>query len=504
MSLWSEMEKKGSYTKTLNGAVTHATSGDACLDMFAVAGGMRYRSESDQVKLFSMAYIENPELAMKLLFHIRDITGGLGERKMFRTLIRYVAKRWPESAKKNVHLIMKFGRWDDLMCLMGTKAEKEVVKVIKEQLAADLEALERRQAGEVDAPISLLAKWLPSINTSSKRTVGQAKVLAKALDMDRDTYRRTLSKLRANIGLTERYLSNKEVRKVKYEAVPGNAMMKYRASFEKHDEKRFNEFLSNVDEKKSIIHCKTLYPYEILRPFFGKTQGWDFHFTRNLVGEKVLNLLWENLGVDVANENAIPVIDTSGSMYCRYGDGPLPALISQAQGIYCSEHCKGLFHNRFITFESNPHVMEIHGENLREKLEFLERAPWGGSTNIEAVFDLILDSAIAAKASQDEMPTVIYIFSDMEFNCAVDDPKKSVYKKAKARYKAAGYEMPAVVFHNVNSWQMQTPVRKDTRGAALTSGAGMASFKAKFDGNVTPMDHMLRVLNSERYKEVHA
>jgi len=191
-------------------------------------------------------------------------------------------------------------------------------------------------------------------------------------------------------------------------------------------------------------------------------------------------------------------------MYCAALNAPVPALISQAMGLYCAERCKGVFHNVFITFESNPHLMEIRGETLADKLRYLRTTPWGGSTNLEAVFSLILNAAVRSGAKQDEMPSVLYIFSDMEFNFAVNDPNETVYENARKRFEAAGYQLPAVVFHNVNSWHMQAPVTAHTRGAALTSGASVSALKEKFDGNVTPMSHMLRVLNSDRYAEIRA
>ena len=150
------------------------------------------------------------------------------------------------------------------------------------------------------------------------------------------------------------------------------------------------------------------------------------------------------------------------------------------------------------------HLIDIHGETLADKLRYIQAAPWGGSTNLEAVFELILKTAIDSHASQDELPDVLYIISDMEFNVAVRNPDKSVYENARQLFEEFGYTLPAVVFINVNSWQMQAPVRAHQKGAALTSGMGVNTFKEKFDGNMTPMSHMLKVLMSERYKEVHA
>ena len=500
MSYLKHLKTEANYTRTLNGAKTHGSTGDACLDFFAVAGGMRYRKKADQIRLFDRAYIETPELAMKLLFHLRDIRGGMGERKLFRTLLRHVAFTWPESARKNVSYIAEFGRWDDLLCLLGTPAEKQAVQVIKDRLAEDAAALERRKAGDENAPISLLAKWLPSDNTSSPRTKSTARRLIRALEMEKKEYRRLVTALRARIGLAERHLTKKQPEKINYEAVPAQAMLKYRNAFKRNDSDRFTGYLEDVAAGEKKLHADTLFPYEILRPFF---DSHNFGNANNANGEDVLEQLWNHLPGSVANGNAISVVDTSGSMY--WSCGPLkPALISQAMGLYCAERCQGLFHNHLITFESTPHLVEIHGKTLSDKLRYIRTLPWGGSTNLEAVFGLILETAVKHQAKQTEMPQVLYIFSDMEFNCAVRDADKTVYENARELFEAYGYQMPAVVFHNVNSWQMQTPVTAHTRGTALTSGASTHMLEHKFDGNITPMDHMLRVLNSKRYAMIHA
>lgn len=534
MSYLDTLQKEASATRTLNGARTYSTSSDACLDLFAVAGGMRGKREKELVRLFDRAYIENPELAMKLLFYIRDIRGELGEREVFRTLIRHVAKTWRESARKNVALIAEYGRYDDLLCLMGTPAQKEVVRVISAQLEEDKKALAAREQscaqaqagalaqgeaqggalaqddaqaqGDASTHISLLAKWMPSINASSARTRGQAKVMAKALGLKEVEYRKLLAGLRAAISLTECRLTSRKVDKVNYETVPAGALLKYRAAFERHDGERFGDYLAEVimDEKK--VHCDTLYPYELVRPFINAMpHSWFRTYTpKEVPGEDILDLMWDRMGAEVAGQNAIAVIDTSGSMYCTGEGNLMPAVVSQSLGLYFAERCKGTFHNRFITFESQPHLIEVHGATLRDKLRYIQSAPWGGSTNLEAVFDLILRTAIEEKAPQEDMPATLYIISDMEFNVAMRDPDKSVYENAKAKFEAHGYAMPAVVFQNVNSWQMQTPVRAHTKGTALASGAGTNTFKYKFDGNITPMDHMLRVLNGPRYAAVHA
>ena len=423
----------------------------------------------------------------------------MGERTLFRTLLRHVAFAWPETAKKNVKYIAEFGRWDDLLCLLGTPAEDEAVRVIQLQLTEDQAALKKRELGEEDAHISLLAKWLPSDNTSSPKTRAKARKLMKALGMETREYRAIVTALRARIGLVENQLTHKHPEKVNYEAVPAQAMLKYRCAFADKDSNRFSSFLGEVKNGKKRIHADTLFPYEVLRPFFN---GCSWRST-DAKGMETLEALWNCLPGEIGSQNAISVVDTSGSMYGS--SGPLkPALISQAMGLYCAERCQGVFHNHLITFESMPHLMEIKGSTLRDKLRYIGTLPWGGSTNLEGVFDLILRTAVNAHAKQEEMPSVLYIFSDMEFNRAMRNADKTVYDNAKELFEAYGYKMPAVVFHNVNSWQTQTPVTAHTKGTALQSGASTHALKEKFDGNITPMDHMLRVLNGERYSMIHA
>ena len=499
MSYLENLKQNASQARTLNGAKTWSTTGDACLDLFAVAGGMRHRREQDLKDLFNRAYIENPDLAMKLLFYIRDIRGGLGEREMFRTLIRHVAKTWPASAKHNAVHIPTYGRYDDLLCLMGTSSQKEVIRLIGDQLAEDEKALQRRSEGETGAHISLLAKWLPSVNTSSARTRGRARILVKALGMNEAEYRKRISRLRSNIGLTERYLTAGKTEKIRYEAVPASAMIKYRAAFEKKDADRFGTYLAEAACHESTIHSGSLYPYEITRPFFH-----NHGFYPNAAGRDVLDLLWENLPGTVKDQNAICIVDTSGSMFSNRPNTPMPALIALSLGLYYAQHAQGVFHNLFMTFSDCPRLVEVKGKTLWEKLMYMSRADWGCSTNLEAVFNLLLDTAVRAGAPQEDMPSTLYIISDMEFNRCVADPDQTVYENARKQFEEKGYRIPAVVFHNVNSWRMQAPVRAKTKGVALTSGAGTASFSQKFDGNITPQDHMLRVLGSDRYKPIRA
>lgn len=298
MSYLENLSEQANYTRTLNGALTHGSTGDACLDLFSVAGGMRYRSSADVIRMFELAYIENRELAMKLLFHIRDIREGMGERQMFRTLLRHVAFKWPESARKNVSLIAEYGRWDDLLCLYRTPAQKQMVEAIRTQLEADLAAADRREAGDVETPISLLAKWLLSPNTSSPKTRKLGHWMAEQLGMEEREYRKMLSRLRAHSCVTERYLTRKSLNKIDYEAVPAGAMLKYRNAFARSGAEGFSGYLEDVRNAEKTMHADTLFPYEIIRPVLKNYSNWC-GFTQETPGMEALEALWDSQSMDI-------------------------------------------------------------------------------------------------------------------------------------------------------------------------------------------------------------
>ena len=500
MSILKKMKEMSARTRTMNGAVTYETSQNACLDLFAVGGGMRYRKDAELLRLFDRAYIENPDLSMKLLFYIRDIRGGMGERKSFRRILRHVACVWPASAQKNVRYISEYGRWDDLLSLMGTRAQEEVVRVIREQMEKDLEAVRRMEEGQKDVSISLLAKWLPSDNASSAASRGKARILASELGLSKREYRNMLVRIRRHLSLAEVRLTQRQPGKIRYEALPAGAMMKYRCAFQRSDSERFMAYLEDVRMGKAQMHADTLDPPQILQPMFSGRI-----YRRSVPrGVETLEALWKSLSVKPGSRNALCVVDTSGSMYWSANGAPVPAHLALSLGLYFAERCAGAFRNHIVTFESRPHLIELKGESLMDRLRYLQAAPWGGSTDLSAVFDLVLNAALEMKVPQGELPSVLYIISDMEFNVAFRRPGDTVYEDARKEYEAHGYELPAVVFHNVNAWQTQTPVRAHTKGAALVSGSGVAAMSSGYTKNTTPMSHMLEVLGSKRYQCIHA
>lgn len=481
------LKQEANKTVTENGAATHITTESDCLDLFATIGALRRESDQEIEARFIRAYTENRDIAMKLLFFARDIRGGLGERRVFKVILNWLAKNEPQSVRKNLTYVAEYGRYDDLLCLMGTPCEKEMLNVLKEQFENDKSALEN--GGEV----SLLAKWLPSVNASNKQTVLYAKKIAKHFGLNEASYRKALVELRAHIKIIENNLREKDYT-FDYSKQPSKALYKYRQAFIRNDSERYNRFLDSVSKGEIKLNTSTLMPYDIITPFFRRNVSDD--------ERKAINATWisqQNFGND---ENALAVIDGSCSMYC--GTDPMPATVALSLGIYFAERNKGAFKNHFITFSENPQLVEIKGEDILDKVRYCHNYNEIANTNIQKVFELILNAAKKNSVPQDEMPKKLYIISDMEFDYCTEDSSLTNFEYAKNLFAKAGYKLPEIVFWNVASRNRQQPVTKNEQGVALVSGFTPRLFSMVAGGNINPYAFMLEVVDSERYAKITA
>lgn len=482
------LKQEANLTYTENGAVTYRSTQSHCLDLFATIGALRRESDEEITGRFLRAYAENPDLAMKTLFYARDVRGGVGERRVFRTTLRWLAVHEPQSVKKNIPYIAEYGRYDDLLALLGTPCEPEAMAHIKEQLAADRTALE---AGE---PVSLLAKWLPSVNASNAETVRQAKRIARALGMHDAEYRKTLSALRAKIQIIENNLREKDYT-FDYAKQPAKAMFKYRKAFVRHDGERYAVFMGRVAEGTERLNTGALAPYEIIRPFLGGGAVEEEE-------RRAIDATWNAQEDFTGGENALVVIDGSGSMYG--GGDPLPAQVALSLGIYYAQRNTGKFRNHFITFSEHPRLVEIKGRDICEQVRYCRQFNEVANTNIQRVFELILNTAVKNRAPQKDMPAKLYIISDMEFDWCVAGGSLTNFEYAQKLFARHGYRLPEVVFWNVASRNQQQPVRMNDAGVALVSGCSPRVFSMLKAGILSPYAFMLEVLGSERYAVIAA
>lgn len=492
------IKQEANMTKTENGAATYASTGSACLDLFATIGALRRERDGEIIARFVRAYTEDADLAMKLLFFARDIRGGLGERKVFRTIFTWLAKNEPSSVKKNIACVAEYGRFDDLLSLLNTPCEKEMLSFLRQQFDADLANLAD------GSNLSLLGKWLPSINASNAKTVCQAKKIARAFGMNDATYRKALTALRAQIHILENYLREKDYT-FDYEKQPSRAMFKYKKAFMRNDRERYAAFLSKVASGEMKLHGDNVSPYELVEPYLDTDWHWNQKsFVRDMTPEEkaVLNATWASMPDFGSDENAMVVIDTSGSMYCD--EKPIPAAVALSLGLYFAEHNKGAFANHVITFSRRPRLIAIKGETFADRLRYMATFNDIADTNLEGVFDLILRAAVKNKVPQEELPAKLIIISDMEFNACVNNASEVNFKNAQKKYAARGYRLPEVVFWNVASRNRQQPVTMNEQGVTLISGATPRIFSMVAEGSLSPYTFMMQVLKSERYAPIAA
>ena len=481
------LKKQANRTRTENDAVTHITTGSDCLDLFAAIGALRSEPDTEAIARFDRAWVENADLAVKTLFFARDIRGGLGERKVFRAILRHMAVIAPTSVRKNLWAVPEFGRYDDLLSLLDSPMRQDVIAYIKIQLDADIKALEG------NGPVSLLGKWLPSVNAHNADTVRYGRMIAKALGMKEADYRRMLTKLRAKIAIIENNLREKDYT-FDYQKQPSKAMMKYRKAFLRNDGERYKDFLSRVAKGEAKLHTGTLYPYDIIHPILSGPLGVD--------ERRSVNVTWNAQEDFTRSENALAVIDGSGSMYMQ--GNPKPAEVALSLGIYFAERSRGAFANHFITFSSKPRLVEIKGKDIFDKVTYCRTFNEVANTNIKAVFELILTTAVKHRLSQNELPNKLYIISDMEFDSCAENADVTNFEHAKKAFAAHGYRLPTVVFWNVQSRNEQQPVTLNEQGVVLVSGASPRVFSMIQSGNLSPIAFMLDALNNERYARIHA
>lgn len=498
-SLWNSMVSLNNTTVTENGDKAYKSTLNPLMDFMFKACTMRDSEEKDIVNLFSRALAENDIYAIRLAFYARDIRGGQGERRVFRICMTYLALTKPELFKQVISFIPEYGRWDDLvflyMTLLKTDLVNDILPIIRDQLTEDIKNC------LTNKPVSLLAKWLPSENASSKETIYAAKVLAQALNFSNRDYRKTLSKLRKYLDVTEVKLSSKNVQDINYNTVPSKAMQRYRSAFLRNDNKRYQEYLnalSNPEEHPEVkVNAATLYPFDVIKELNICGYYYDKP-TKEAI--QLANAQWNALPDFFAgkHDNALVVADVSGSMTGT------PMNVCLGLAMYIAERNKGMFKDKFITFSVAPELQDIVGKTIYEKAINLSKAEWDGNTDVDAVFKLIYDAAISNHLSQDELPNTLYIISDMQFDCCNGGEDVSVFEKWTQKFEEAGYKLPLICFWNVSEYgNDNVPITVKDTGAIVCSGYSPSIVKYIMETDITDtMKLVENIVNSPRYKVI--
>jgi hypothetical protein len=454
-------------TLTENGMVTNSSTLNECVNLFFTIGAMRGQDKERLLSLFSKAFIENPQTALRILFWVRDVRGGAGERQIFRDIIQLLAEVAPEVLAKNIKFIPEFGRWDDLTVLFNTKVNDDAIDTIVQGL---------------EAKNGLCAKWMPR-----KGVIFNS--IRKVMGLTPKTLRKMLVVLSKTV---EQKMCANEWTNIEYSKVPSLAMARYTKAFSKHDLTGFGVYLESLKKGETKVNAGAVYPYDIV-----KTLGQG---VKDLAVEQ-----WKALPnfMEGSTERILPVVDVSGSMSTSAGNNNNLSCMDVAVslGLYISERNEGSFKDSFITFSEKPKLQKLSG-NLYNRYIQLRTADWGMSTNLESVFKLILNQSIKHNVPQSEMPTKILILSDMEFNQATGR-NNSAIQMIREEYENSGYQLPGIIFWNIQSRGDNFPVRFNESGTALISGFSPSILKSILGGKeLSPVLIMTETIESERYKMI--
>jgi len=456
---------------TANGMPTDASSGSALVSFFFVAGASRGKDCTAQ---FLAAVQEDTVAAIKILFWTRDVRGGAGERGTFRKLMAALDSHDADLAARVLPLVAEYGRFDDLHVFRTPEVQK---------LAIHIHSL------AIQAGNGLAAKWAP-------RGGPVANALRKALGMDPKTYRKTI------VGLTkvvETQMCAREWDQINYSHVPSVASARYTKAFNRHDPIRYTEFKAAALKGQVNINAGALFPYDVIKTVER--------------GDEVAGLaLWQSLPNYLGDAGFIlPVVDTSGSMTIRVGDGKSKLTcmdVAISLGLYLADKQQGAFKNMFLNFHTNSKIHNLEG-NLLEKLKTIKNCAWGGSTNLESAFKEILRVAVLGGVPQEQMPKYLLVLSDMGFNPYTTNTSKKAWDMARELFGRHSYKLPTVIWWNLShraggyGGDNNFPVTQHESGSALVSGFSPSIVKSVLSSKqVTPWDVMMETINNPRYQDV--
>lgn len=454
--------------RTLNGMKALASSLSNTTDLFFKIGASRGKDITVQ---FEKAYTEDRELALRVAQWARDARGGAGERQLFRQVLLFLEKHYKHELldTRILENTAEIGRWDDLLIFTDSEVRAKAFDLIQKAL----------ESGN-----GLAAKWMP-------RKGPIALALRESFGWSPKYYRKRLVEL---TKVVETQMCAKDWDAINFSHVPSLAMSRYSKAFGKNAPDSFTQFkeaLKKGDDPKVKVNAGAVYPYDIVKNI---TYG-----DSALADEQ-----WKALPNFMGDAMVLPLVDVSGSMTCAVGTGtkgvPLTCMdVAVSLGMYCADKNTGPFKDLFLTFSSSPKFVHLQG-TLSARYRQMVRSEWGMSTNLHAAFDEILKVSVKNNVAAEDMPKILLIMSDMQFNCCTGYDNSAI-EMIRRKYEAAGYEAPAVVFWNIRDYS-NVPVRFDDRGTALVSGFSPAILKAvlaaDMDG-MTPVSVMKKAVMSDRY-----
>lgn len=489
----NELKEDASYKLTENGAVAKNTTQKKVYDLFAFGGAYRSRSDEDCILLFKEAFEENSKLALKCLFYLGDCRGGQGERRFFRICFKWLANNYPKIAASLIEHIPTYRRYDDIFySCIGTPVENSALAFIKKQLNLDIRC---------KTP-SLLGKWMPSENASSKETKRLGGIVREYLGLTHKEYRQVLSELRSRINIVERLMSENRWDEIEFDKIPSKAGLIYKNAFARKDiiAKKYEAFAKDTS---TTVNADTLYPYEIV------DKALKASFCYDDTDRAMVEKYWDNQK-DYFNgkqSNMICVVDTSGSMRGVGASAPIKIAISL--GMYAAERAGGPFKNHYISFSSRPQLIEIRGNDFVDKVKRIYETNLCENTNLTATFDMLLRIADRPDVREEDIPERIVVISDMEIDAMSDwgrdrwgdynRPVETEMEKVRRKWAEHGHKLPSLVYWNVDA--RQNTILDAGEGVTYVSGASPVIFEQVISGK-TGWELCLEKLNSERYAKI--
>lgn len=496
---------KKAKTTTENGMPMRVSSTNYVVDLFFNIGAMRTWEAAGKISAFEKAFTENEELATRVLLWSRDIRGGAGERNTFRTIVKHLCVHNYPLAERILVKIPEVGRWDDVLEFLGTPAEFKALELVSSGL----------NAGDI-----MCAKWMPrykapskqikkmtdagasksEIDNALKRIKDHNTIVAKIrshLGLNFKTYRKLLSGLSSTV---EQQMSSKAWKDINYSHVPSVASKKYRKAFNRNDEQRYQEYLNALTKgvEGVKVNADAIFPHDVISCLIKR----GFYHTSSVTQqeEQLAEAQWAALPDYMDGTKVLPMVDSSGSMGVDVGGGTTAMQVAFSLGMYMSSKNKGDMKDVIMTFSAEPTLMQLSG-SLKSQVNQLQKAPWGMNTNIEKAFNAILSAGVQNKVPQEDMPEVLLILSDMQFDSCTRDPSATVMQEIKQAYKSFGYTVPKIVFWNIRGTGHTTPVKSTKNGTALVSGFSPSILKSILGSieDFTPEAIMLKAIMNERY-----
>ena len=496
-----------------NGMKAKKSTLNAHVDLYGAMGALRGRYNEFK-QLFAKAIQEDMVVAMQLLFMLRDIRTGMGERDLFRKTMIDLEQSNQQVVLKVLDFIPKYGRWDDLLVFQNKKTHKAVVRLIAKGLSND-------------ETKGLVSKWLPrKAKTENARII--MSMLRSYLKLTPKQMRELLVANCKEAQVVEQKMCANQWNEINYSHVPSRAMTMYRTAFMKHDDKDlFKDYIDslvNKNEDNNAMEVKVnagaLFPHNVINSHV--TDRLNEEFDSNSRQAQLVDQTWKalpNFFTDNVQMNILPVIDVSGSMTCGLG-GTYHSKencmdVAIALGLYVTMKNNGAFKNIICPFSQKPSLQKIDDTQLiHEIFDKVKDIDWGMNTDLQATIQEIIRFAQKHNVPSNDMPKYLLILSDMNFDKATglstDQNDVTAHNMIKQIYTDAGYEdaIPTIIYWNLNhNGTFATKI--GSKGSVLLSGfaptviADLLSAFGDLDDllkKLKPVNVMKKAL--ERYQEI--